>query len=121
MLKLVKDMPDHVIGILAENKITGADYETILIPAVDERLKHHKKINLLYQLGTQFTGFDLGALWDDAKLGMKHLSAWNRVALVSDHAMVNAFAKLFAHMFICEFRIFKNSEFEEARKWIFEK
>ncbi len=121
MLKLLKDMPSDVLGVSAEGKITGTDYDTVMIPAAEEKLKEHEKIGLLYHLGSKFTGFNLGAMWDDTKLGMKHFSAWDRVALVSDHGMINAFAKLFGHLFSCEFRVFKDSEFEEAKKWITKK
>jgi hypothetical protein len=75
---------------------------------------------MLYELGSSFTGFDLNAVFDDAKIGLKHLSAWDRIALVSDHEMINIFAKFFGHMLSCELRIYKNAEFEEAKKWISE-
>ena len=51
---------------------------------------------------------------------MKHLSAWDRIALVSDHQMINTFAKFFGHMLSCELRVFKNDELEEAKKWVCE-
>jgi hypothetical protein len=120
MLKLLEGLPDDVLGVSAEGKITGKDYETVLIPAIEKKLKEHKKIRMVYDLGSSFTGFDLSAMLDDAKMGMKHLSAWDRIALVSDHAMINTFAKFFGHMLSCELRIFKNAELEEAKKWISE-
>ena len=120
MLRILDDLPDNVLGVSAEAKITGTDYEKILIPAIEEKLKAHKKIRMLYDLGSSFTGFELSAMLDDAKMGMKHLSAWDRIALVSDHEMINIFAKFFGHMLSCELRIFKNAEFEEAKKWISE-
>jgi hypothetical protein len=120
MLKLLEGLPDDVLGVSAEGKITGKDYETVLIPAIEKKLKEHKKIRMVYDLGSSFTGFDLSAILDDAKMGMKHLSAWDRIALVSDHAMINTFAKFFGHMLSCELRIFKNAELEEAKKWISE-
>lgn len=120
MLKLLEGLPDNVLGVSAEGKITGTDYETVLIPAIEKKLKEHKKIRMIYDLGSSFTGFDLSAMLDDAKMGMKHLSAWDRIALVSDHEMINTFAKFFGHMISCELRIFKNSELEEAKKWISE-
>lgn len=52
---------------------------------------------------------------------MKHLSAWEKIALASDHDMINTFAKVFGYMLSCELRIFKNAEFEDATKWIIEK
>ena len=121
MLKIMNDLPDNVIGISAEGKITGKDYETILIPALEEKLKTNKKIRMLYHLGSTFTGFDLNAMLDDAKVGMKHLSAWEKIALVSDHETINSFAKFFGYLMTCEVRIFKNDELDKAKKWILEK
>jgi hypothetical protein len=60
-------------------------------------------------------------VFDDAKMGMKHLSSWERIALVSDHSMINTFARFFGHMFPCEVRIFKDADYDEAKKWIAEK
>jgi SpoIIAA-like len=121
MLKLSEGLPENVLGVSAEGKITGTDYETVLIPAIEEKLKTNKKIRMLYQLGSKFNGFELSAMLDDAKMGMKHLSAWDRIALVSDHEMINTFAKFFGHMLSCELKIFKLVELEEAKKWISEK
>jgi len=120
MLIIINDLPANVLGVSAEGKITGTDYETVLIPAIEQKLKSNKKIRMLYQLGIRFTGFELSAMLDDAKMGMKHLSAWDRIALVSDHEMINTFAKFFGHMLSCELRIFKNAEMGEAKKWITE-
>jgi hypothetical protein len=118
MLKIMNDLPVSVLGVSAEGKITGTDYETVLIPAIEEKLKTTKKIRILYHLGSDFTGFDLNAMLDDAKMEMKHLSAWDRIAFVSDHEMINTFAKFFGHLLSCELRIFKNAELEDAKKWI---
>jgi hypothetical protein len=116
----MNDLPDNVLGISGEGKITGADYETILIPAVEDKLKKHKKISLLYYLGNDYTGFDLKAMFDDAKIGFKHLSDWEKIALVSDHELINTSAKLFGFLLPCKLRTFNNKELEEAKKWIIE-
>jgi hypothetical protein len=120
MIKIMNDLPANVLGVSGEGKITGTDYETVLIPALEEKLKANKKIRVLYQLGSNFTGFEMSAMLDDAKMGMKHLSAWDRIALVSDHEIINSFAKFFGHMLSCELRIFKNAELLDAKKWITE-
>ena len=57
---------------------------------------------------------------DDAKMGMNHLSSWGRIALVSDHEIINTFAKFFGFMMTYEVRIFKNVDFENAKEWISE-
>lgn len=114
----MNDLPENVLGVSAEEKLTGTDYETVLIPAIEQKFKTNKKIRMIYQLGNIFSGFDFSAMLDDAKMGMKHLSAWDRIALVSDHEMINTFAKFFGHMLSCKLHIFKNGELEEAKKWI---
>jgi hypothetical protein len=120
MLKIMNDLPDKVIGVSAEGRITGTDYETMLIPAIEKKLKTNKKIRMLYLLGSNFTGFDMNAMMDDANIGMKHVSAWDKIALVSDHELINTVAKFFGHLLSCEIRIFKNAKLEEAKKWITE-
>ena len=42
MLKLIEDLPVNVLGVTAEGKITGEDYEKVLIPALEEKLKVYK-------------------------------------------------------------------------------
>jgi hypothetical protein len=54
MIKMLNDFPDNVLAVSAEGKITGTDYETVLIPAIEEKLKTNKKIRMLYQLGSNF-------------------------------------------------------------------
>jgi SpoIIAA-like len=120
MLTLIDNLPANVIGVSAEGKVTGLDYETVLIPAVEKKLKSEKRIRLLYHLASNFSDFDLKAMLDDAKVGMNHLHAWEKVALVSDHTVINNIVKFFGHLFPCEFRIFKNAELGEAKKWISE-
>ena len=120
MLTIMNDLPDNVLGVTAEGKVTGIDYESVIIPVVEKSLKENNKIRMIYHLGSSFTGFDMSAMLDDAKMGMKHLSAWDKIALVSDHAMINTFAKFFGYMMSCELHIFKNAELEEAKKWIVE-
>jgi hypothetical protein len=57
---------------------------------------------------------------DDAKLGISHLTSWDRIALVSDHDMINSLAKFFGHIFPCPVRIFDNASFDQAKQWITE-
>lgn len=121
MLKIMDDLPANVLGVYAEGKVTGADYKNILIPAVEEKFKTNMKLRFLYHLGSGFTGFELTALAEDTWIGMKHVSSWERIALVSDHKMIDIFVKFFGYMLPGKVRVFKDAELEEAKKWIMEK
>jgi hypothetical protein len=118
MLKIIDDLPANVLEIEDEGEVTGSDYETILIPAVEEKLKTNKKLNLLYYLGDNFSGFDLKAMVDDAGIGMKHLSVWDKIAVVSNHQVINVFVNFFGYLISGTVRVFKNTNLEMAKEWI---
>jgi len=120
MLKLIEGLPYNVLDVSAEGQITKEDYENVLFPAIKEKLKTNKTIKMLYRLGKTVDGFCLGAMLDDAKIGIKHFSVWEKIAIVSDHEKINAMTKFFGHLIPCEIRIFKNTEIKYARRWIIE-
>ena len=49
--------------------MTSEDYEKVLIPAVEAKLKKNKKVRLLNHLGEDLQGFYAGAMWEDTKAG----------------------------------------------------
>ncbi len=118
MLTLINGLPENVLGVSAEGEVSGSDYETVFIPAVENKLKVRSKIRLLYHLSSHFDGFDLTAAIDDAKTGMKNLASWERIALVSDHLSINLIAKFFGCLMSCEVQVFKNTDLQKAKQWI---
>ena len=115
MLVRMKGLPENVLGFEAKGEVTGADYETVLIPAVDEMLARRKKIRFLYHLGNEFAGIDAKAMWDDAKVGLQHLTGWERVAVVTDVGWIRTAVKTFGFVMPGLVRIFSNSELAAAR------
>jgi len=120
MLERIEGLPDNVVGFEARGEVTGADYETVLIPAVEDALTRHAKIRCLYHVGSAFERFDAKAMWDDAKVGLQHLSAWERVAIVTDVGWLRAAMKAMGFVIPGEFRVFDNNELAEARRWLSE-
>lgn len=117
----MNDLPDNVLGISAEGEVTGPDYETVLIPAINNKLKTNSKIRLLYHLGSRFDGFTITAMIDDAKIGMKNLAAWDKIALVSNHQRINVFAKSLGYLLDCRIQTFKENDLQKAKQWIIDK
>ena len=56
MIDVLKGFPDSVVAIACRGRVTGGDYETVLIPAVEKALKEHEKVRLYYEIGSDFTG-----------------------------------------------------------------
>jgi hypothetical protein len=118
MIEKINDLPDNVLGFTAKGTVTMNDYESIIIPAVEELFSRQKKVRFLYHLGEDVTGFEAAAMWDDTKLGLKHLSGWERMAIVSDIEWVRAAIKIFGLVIPGHVRVFHNNELAEATRWI---
>lgn len=120
MLERKPDLGDGVLEFSASGHVTGADYESVLIPGVEEVLSRHSKVRLLYHLGADFERFDAAALWDDAKVGLEHVSAWDRMALVTDVEWIRLSAKVLGFALPGRVRLFANAEIDQARAWLTE-
>jgi SpoIIAA-like len=119
MIQIIdEDLPDNVVGLLAKGEVTRKDYLEVVIPAIDKALKRNAKLRLYYELGSQFSGIDLGAEWEDLKIGIEHLSRWERMAIVTDVAWIRHLVGAFRFLMPGELRIFTTAQVSEARKWI---
>ena len=120
MVEQIPDLPSNAIGFTAKGTVTASDYESAIIPAVEALFARQRKVRFLYHLGEAFTGFEAAAMWDDTKLGLKHLTGWERMAVVSDVDWIRVAIKIFGVAIPGHVRVFHNSELAEARRWISE-
>ena len=118
MIEKIPNLPDNVIGFTAKGTVTVNDYESIVIPAVEELFSRLEKVRFLYHLGEDFTGFETGAIWQDTKLGLKHLQGWEKMAIVSDIEWVRAAVKIFRLVIPGHVRMFHNNELAAATRWV---
>jgi hypothetical protein len=120
MIEKIPELPDNVLGYTAKGTVTANDYESIIIPAVEELFSRHKKVRFLYHLGEDFSGFEAAAMWDDTKLGLKHLQGWERMAIVTDIEWVRTAIKILELVIPGHVRVFHNNELADATRWIIE-
>ncbi len=120
MIEQLTDLPDRILGLKASGEVTADDYKQVLVPALEEKLSQHRKVRLLYVIGDGFKGYTSGAAWEDAKVGMKHLTAFERVAVVTDVDWIENMVKAFGFVMPGEVRVFDDDDLEEARTWISE-
>ena len=120
MVEQIPNLPDNVLGFTAKGTVTANDYDSVIIPAVEALFSRQGKVRFLYHLGQDFSGFEAAAMWDDTKLGLKHLGGWERMAVVSDVEWVRAAVKVFGLAIPGHVRVFHNRELAEANRWIAE-
>ena len=118
MIEQLSNFPDNVVAIRCKERVTKADYESVLVPAVENALKKHDKVRIYYEITPDYSGFDAGAMWEDFKVGMEHLTRWERIALVTDVEWIKHTMQLFGFITPGEMKVFSTSQADEARAWI---
>ncbi len=118
MLKLLEGFPENVIACAGEGHVTLRDYQEILIPRVNEALSRHAKVRLYYELGPGFVGIDASAAWEDFKVGVEHLSRWERMAVVTDVPWIRLAVNAFRMFMPGQLRVFTVNQEAHAREWI---
>jgi hypothetical protein len=120
VLERILDLPESAVGIRASGEVTGDDYRTVLIPAVEAALQGGHKVRLLYVLGEDVKGlgFTAGAAWQDTKVGLGHYSSWEKVAVVSGKEWLRHSVDIFGYLIPGEVKAFTPAEEAEARSWV---
>ncbi len=118
MIEHLPNFPAGVLAFVCKGRVTKADYDTVLVPAVMQALKSHGKLRLYYETAGDFTGIDAGAMWEDFKVGMEHLTRWERVAVVTDVEWIGQTMRFFSFLMPGAMKLFPTSEAAQAREWI---
>jgi SpoIIAA-like len=115
LIKELTDLPSGVIGFEASGTLHAEDYRDVLLPAV-ERAATGGDIRCVIVIA-DFDGLSAGALWQDLKMGIEHLRAWKRVALVTDIEWMTHVTALFGWMTPGEVKHFTLAERTAAIAW----
>jgi hypothetical protein len=118
LIELLAGFPNDILGFAYKGHVTKADYETVVIPAVVKALETRKKLRLYFALQSDFSGIDAGAVWEDLKAGISHLTRWERVAVVTDIHWVEQTMRFVNILLPCPMKTFPTSEDAQARVWI---
>jgi hypothetical protein len=94
------------------------DYDKVLIPAVEKALTQNKKLKFYYEIGSGFTGMDLGAVFEDMRVGLGHLGQWARIAVVTDIDWIKRAVHLFKLLLPSQTKIFSLAQAADAKAWI---
>jgi hypothetical protein len=117
MIRLLRDMPAGVLGIEAIDDVEKEDYQNVLVPAVETALAEHGKVRLVYVLGHEFDEYEGEAVWEDLKLGVRHPTSFERVAIVTDARWAGPAIKIFSVLMPGQARAFPLAQLEAAKAW----
>ncbi|OCK51769.1 hypothetical protein BA768_03405 [Chryseobacterium sp. CBo1] len=117
MITIINDAPENVAAFNATGDITKEDFENLVIPYVKSKVEQFDELNYLLYLDTDLSNFTMGAWLQDALLGLKNLSKWNRCAIVTDKEGVQNFTDIFSVLMPGEFKSFPKENLYNALYW----
>jgi hypothetical protein len=121
MIQQLDNLPPNMVGFKATGEVTEADFTNTVMPKVKQLIDKTDKLNYMLVLDTSIKNFTAGAWFKDAIMGVKHLSKWNRAAIVSDVDGIRTFTDIFSVIMPGEFKGFEHKDLQAAVDWVSEK
>jgi len=118
MLKELRDLPPGLVGLSAIGTVTREDYERAFEPIVDVARREGRRLRFLYDFGPEFDGFTPGAVWEDAKLGLRAIRLFDGCAIVSDIGWIRESVQLIGVLMPCPVKVFGTLERVDAVAWL---
>jgi hypothetical protein len=120
MIEQIQNLSPNMVGFRTLGQVTKEDFEPVL-DTVKQSVEKIGKLNYLLFLDNSPADFTLGAWMQDALLGIKNLTNWNRAAIVTDSDAVIKFTDAFSILMPGEFKGFHKADMNKAVDWVSEK
>lgn len=120
MITVTPVTPEGILEIQLTGTLTADDYADTLTPAMDEAAASQGRLRLLLRMGPDFSGFTAKAAWADAKLGMRHWSGFERIAVVTDADWIENMVQVMGFAMPGAVETFDLDELDDARRWLTE-
>ena len=118
MIQPINNLPANMVGFRAIGDVTKDDFTNVIIPQVNKLVEKTGKLNYLLVLEDSPKEWTAGAWLQDAMMGIKNLTTWNRAAMVTDSEGIKKFTDAFSLVVPGEFRGFDLSQLDEAINWV---
>ncbi|MEA3291871.1 MAG: STAS/SEC14 domain-containing protein [Pseudomonadota bacterium] len=118
MIEILPDSEGDLLAVKATGKLTAEDYDQVFVPQVESRIQSYGKARLLLHLDERFSGWEVGAMWEDAKFGIRHRHDFSKIAVVGGAAWIDWSAKMAAHFMDGQLKTFAGPELQSAWAWV---
>lgn len=120
MIEQLEGFPEGTLAFRVSGRVTGADYDEVLTPALDEAMQAFDGIRIYMQVGPDFDGYSPEAAWDDTRLGLRHWRGFDRIVVVSDVAWVRSAITSMSFLMPCPVSVFELDRADDAKRWLSE-
>ena len=106
MIERITDLPGGIFGVRAMGTLTADDYESVIAPFVDDVRRNRQRVRCLVEVGPGFTGVTPAAAWEDVKLGLRAMRAFDGCAVLTDDDRIRGASRVGAFLLPCPVRLF---------------
>ena len=118
MISIMQETEGKTLVVKGTERLTSQDYEQVFIPRLKQLIEEHGKIRVVFYLAENFTGWELGAAWDDAVFGIQHRHDFEKIALVSDKKWIEWGTKIGSYFIDGQVATYTPAEFNDAVAWV---
>jgi len=118
MMEIINTGEGNQLEVHLSGQVTQDDYDSVLIPAIEDRLKDNDRVRVLVVVGEGFAGYDVSALWADSKLGLTYWNGFDRLAVATDKGWIATAVRAFAPLLPCPVQVVPLTEAGAARRWL---
>jgi hypothetical protein len=118
VIEILQETKGNLLVVRATEKLTTGDYEEVFIPKLRQLIQDHGKVRAVLYLDEDFKGWEIGAMWDDAKFGIQHRNDFEKIAIAGGPKWIEWAMKMSAHFMKGQLKTFDGSKLQEALIWI---
>ena len=116
MIEILQGLPDNVVGLVVKGRVTPNDCAEVLLPAIEKSREWHHRLRLYYEIRSRYPG----ATWPEMTLDSERAALWERIAVVTDVALVRHALQAVRLLIPGELRVFSTAQIPEGLAWITE-
>src|ERR1700710_2026340 len=106
------DIPPGTIGFEAVGEVDDDDFEDTVEPVLRQVIADGRQVRLLYLLGTRLHEYEGDALKQEMKFAVRHPTAYERIAVVSDEEWLRPALRLLSVLVPGQLRGFRVAELQ---------
>lgn len=121
MIEIMPETEGNVLIVKATEKLTSRDYEELFIPKINQLIEEYGKVSVVVFLAENFSGWEIGAAWDDAVFGIQHRNDFEKMAVVGGPKWVQWATKISFNFMEGQVAVYDIPDFVSAVAWVKEK
>lgn len=118
MLERIHDLPEGIDGFEASGKLTRNDYLEVFEPVLEAARREGRQVRVLFRFGPDFDGYSAEGVWEDFRVGLRHLRRFEACAVVTDKEWIARGTRFSAPLMSFPVKLFSLDSTADAVEWL---